>query len=59
LADPIQNTETPSDSNESEILERLKLTYEQRIEAHENARRLTEDLKKAGEALNAEPSATP
>lgn len=48
-----------SDANESEILERLKLTYEERIEAHENARRLAEDLKKAGEAVNAEPSATP
>jgi hypothetical protein len=48
-----------SDANESEILERLKLTYEKRIEAHENARQLVEDLQNAGKALNAESSPTP
>jgi hypothetical protein len=40
-----------SDANESEILERLKLTYEERIEAHENARRLFEDLRQAGASI--------
>jgi len=33
------------------IEERLKMTYEERIEAHENARELMEDLKNAGEAF--------
>jgi hypothetical protein len=59
LTDPIPKSEAPTDANKSKILERLKLSYEERIAAHENARRLAEDLKKAGEALNAEPSATP
>lgn len=31
------------------IDERLKMTYEERIEAHENARELMEDLHKIGE----------
>lgn len=33
------------------IDERLNMTYEERIEAHENARQLMEDLKKAGESF--------
>jgi hypothetical protein len=53
-----ENSENQS-TNHSDILERLKLTYEERIEAHENARQLMEDLRKAGEAINAEPSTTP
>lgn len=35
------------------IREKLELTYEQRIESHENARILMEDLIKAGEDLRA------
>lgn len=33
------------------IEERLKMTFEERIEAHENARELMEDLKKSGESF--------
>lgn len=39
---------------EAAIESRLKLTYEERIEAHENARKLMEDLRSAGEAQRAE-----
>lgn len=35
------------------ITERLAMSYEQRIESHENARQLAEELKKAGETLHA------
>jgi len=52
------STQNPIDSNRSAIIDRLKLSFEERIEAHENARQLFEDLKKAGEALHAEPSPT-
>ncbi len=38
---------------ESAIESNLKLSYEARIEAHENARRLAADLRQAGEALRA------
>ena len=38
---------------ESALKERLKLTVEQRIESHENARRLVSDLQRAGESLRA------
>jgi hypothetical protein len=36
------------------LIERLALTYEERIEAHESALQLTNDLKKAREASYAE-----
>jgi hypothetical protein len=35
------------------LQERLALSYEERIEAHENARQLLEDLKLAGETERA------
>jgi hypothetical protein len=35
------------------LQERLALSYEERIEAHENARQLSEDLKLAGETERA------
>ena len=44
---------------ESAIEERLALTVEQRIEAHENARQLYEDLLNAGERIRAKPQSTP
>ncbi len=40
--------------NQAALEERLKMTPEERIEAHENARQLMEDLKQAGEAARAE-----
>lgn len=40
--------------NQSALEERLKMTPEERIEAHENARQLMEDLKRAGGAIRAE-----
>lgn len=40
------------------LKERLKMTYEERIEAHENARVLMEDLKTAGEKLRAKSQRT-
>lgn len=36
------------------LVERLAMTYEERIEAHENALQLSNDLKKAREASHAE-----
>lgn len=44
---------------ETELKARLSMTPEERIEAHENARQLLEDLKKAGEDLRAKPQRTP
>ena len=38
---------------DSAITEKLKLSYEQRIEAHEKALKLVNDLKLAGEKLRA------
>jgi hypothetical protein len=38
----------------SALRERLKMTYEERLEAHENARQLIEDLQKAWEISFAE-----
>ena len=38
---------------ESAIITNLKLSYEDRIEAHENARELMEDLRLAGQNLHA------
>jgi len=38
----------------SALIERLSLTFEERIEAHENALQLSHDLKKAKEASHAE-----
>jgi hypothetical protein len=38
--------------------ERLQLTYEQRIESHENARSLMEDLKNLGKNLRAKSQRT-
>lgn len=39
---------------QNQALERnLNLTYEERIEAHENARKLVEDLQQAGEKARA------
>ena len=38
---------------ESAIESNLQMTYENRIEAHENARELLIDLQKAGEELRA------
>jgi hypothetical protein len=35
------------------LIDRLKMTYEERVEAHENALRLFEDLKTIGEAERA------
>jgi|GEM_PF-2638260 hypothetical protein len=40
------------------LKERLAMNPEERIEAHENARRLLEDLKKAGEELRAKSQRT-
>lgn len=39
--------------HEAAIEERLKMTPEERIEAHENARQLLSDLKTAGEISSA------
>lgn len=50
----------PSPINDSEKLmdsaleHNLKMTIEERIEAHENARQLLVDLKQAGDILRAE-----
>ncbi len=41
--------------HESAIIERLKMTPEERIDAHENARQLLNDLKTAGDASLAKP----
>lgn len=41
------------------LTERLAMSYEERIEAHENARLLMEDLKLAGEKNRAESQNTP
>ena len=41
---------------ESAIVANLELTPEERIEAHENARQLAEDLRSAGEVLRAAES---
>ena len=38
---------------ESAVAEKLKLSYEDRIESHENARKLVFDLQNAGENLRA------
>lgn len=38
---------------ESALIEKLKLTFEQRIESHENARKLVLDLQQAGEKSRA------
>lgn len=38
---------------ESALREKLKLTFEQRIESHENARKLVLDLQQAGEKSRA------
>jgi vacuolar-type H+-ATPase subunit H len=40
---------------ESALESNIKLTYEARIEAHENARQLLADLRQAGEELRAKP----
>jgi hypothetical protein len=37
-----------------DLISRLKMSYEERIEAHENALQLSHDLKKAREASHAE-----
>ncbi len=42
----------------TELIQRQNMSYEERIEAHENARQLLEDLKKAGESLNAKSQGT-
>lgn len=62
LVDMRKNEINSSDiNNDSSLLEladiraRLKMTYEERIEAHENARRLVEELSIAGENLRAKP----
>ncbi len=39
--------------NTSAILEKLSLSFEERIESHENARKLVEELSHAGESLRA------
>lgn len=51
-------TQLESDSRlllESAIESNLKMSYESRVDAHENARRLMEDLKQVGEKLRAKP----
>lgn len=54
-----QNTFLEPDFVELEALkEKLELTYEQRIESHENARKLMEDLLKIGEELRAKSQTT-
>ena len=40
---------------DSAIEAKLRLTFEQRIDAHENARELMMDLRKAGEQLRGKP----
>ena len=40
---------------ESAVFERLKLSVEERIEAHENARQLMMDLQEAGKVVDAKP----
>lgn len=40
------------------LKEKLEQTYEQRIESHENARKLMEDLMKIGEGLRAKSQRT-
>lgn len=42
----------------SAITEKLKLSYEERIEAHENALQLINDLKKAKDMSDAEPQSS-
>lgn len=43
---------------ESAVESRLQMTYEERINAHENARQLLVDLKQAGEVLRAKSQGT-
>jgi hypothetical protein len=43
---------------DSAVESRLQMTYEERIEAHENARQLLVDLKRAGEVLRAKSQGT-
>ena len=38
---------------ESAVVEKLRLSYEERIESHENARKLVAELQRAGEDLRA------
>ena len=55
-------TQLENDSVELEISalkERLSMSYEERIDAHEFARQLLEDLKIAGETLDAKSKRTP
>ena len=40
---------------ESQLKEKLSLSFEERIAAHENARKLLSDLHKAGKELRAKP----
>jgi|FLYM01.1.fsa_nt_gi hypothetical protein len=42
-----------SQLEDATVLDRLSMTPEERIDAHENARQLLEDLKNAGEELRA------
>ena len=58
MSQDLEQVQLESDSQlllEAAIAERLKMTIEQRIEAHENAQKLYQDLKTAGEALRAKP----
>ncbi|MES2768210.1 MAG: hypothetical protein V4596_03610 [Bdellovibrionota bacterium] len=59
-----QNLDASAISKEAEALaaisikERLSMSYEERIEAHENARVLMQDLKSQGELLRAKSQRT-
>ncbi len=43
---------------QSAIISNLKMSYEERIEAHENARQLAEDLRLAGMSLHEKSEGT-
>jgi hypothetical protein len=52
--DPFQSISADSEKLLKAAIEfRLVMTYEERVEAHENARQLLVDLKAAGEELRA------
>jgi len=55
-----QSTEVhPSPIDVSLVERALSLSYEERIDAHESARQLMNDLKKAGEEYRARQSQSP
>lgn len=60
----LQNNQPNLDNDSTELLEsaielKLAMSYEERIEAHENALRLLNDLKQAGEENRAKSPSSP